>query len=634
MKILFRSVVLLLIFIAPVKGVEINYPVSDIPKKLLENADAVVRVDEGYFEILSPGRAKSTTKYVITIFNKNADDHAAFVEYYDKSDKITHLTGKIYNAFGKCIHTAGIKDFDDMSAVSGYALYGETRMKRTRPVPTSYPYTVEYDCEEITDGLLFYPPWYFISDYRVSVQYSRYTVDIPREMGLRYKQLNFDSIPEKIEMPGKTRYIWKCSNLKAFEAEPYSLPLGDRIPYIIFGANEFEMEGYSGRMDTWENLGKWQYQLLKGQDELPEQTIQAMQDLVKECNTDLEKIKKIYSYVQKKTRYVAIALGIGGWQPFPASIVDEYGYGDCKALSNYTIALLKTVGIKSYYATIRAGDKEPDIIYDFPSKQTNHIIVCVPLDKDTIWLECTNQFNPCGYMGTFTDNRHVQLIDEDGGKIVKTPSYPKDSNLFIHNSKVEISTDGHATVDQQLVYKSLFYDDVMRFLIEDADQQKRWLYSHIDIPDFIIKSFKYNQFGDRYPTAVIQQTIDLPKYSTISGNRIFIPLKMMDRVIDIPRKLNERKTDIYIRRDYIRIDTIRYRLPEGYKIEYKPDDLSIESVFGRYEAKVMQQGNEIIYIRKSESNKGIFPKNEYDNMIDYYKQMAKADKAQLVLVRQ
>ncbi len=615
------------------KAGKLVYPFHEIPEELLNNADAVVRLDEGHFEIISEGKAIFRKKYVITILNKNADMHSGFIEYYDKSDKISMLTGKVYNALGKCIHTIHTKDFDDMSAVPGYSLFNETRVKRYRVVSSQYPYTVEYECEKIIEGLLFYPGWYLIPGYRISVQNSKYTVDVPEKLKLRYKNVNVDVSPEIMGINQNTRYIWECGNLAAFEAEPYSLPFTSLVPHILFGPNKFEMEGYTGYMDTWEDLGKWHYKLLSDLDELSEHTIMKMQEMVKHCRNDLEKIREIYQYVQKKTRYVSISLGIGGWKPFPAKVVDEVGYGDCKALSNYTISLLKAIGIKGYYTTIIAGSDETDMVLDFPSKQTNHIIVCIPLQNDTVWLECTDQFSPFGYLGTYTDNRHAHLINENGGEIVKTPAYPKDSNLFIHKSRVQVHPNGNASANQQLIFHSLYYDEVENFLIADADQQKRWLYRNIKIPDFLIKNYSFRQGGERYPFAVISQEIDLPNYATRTGDRIFIPLKMMDREMNVPRKLNERKNDIYVKRDYVRIDTIRYLIPEGYQIEFKPYEFGTESVFGRYHTKIQQQGNEIIYIRKSERYAGIFPKTEYENMTEYYKQIAKADKAQLVLLK-
>jgi transglutaminase-like putative cysteine protease len=129
-----------------------------------------------------------------------------------------------------------------------------------------------------------------------------------------------------------------------------------------------------------------------------------IQQITANCKTPLEKMEKIYGLLQQKTRYISVQLGIGGWQPFDATYVAEKGYGDCKALSNFTKAMLEVVGIPSYYTIIRAGENATEINPAFPANQFNHAILCVPLPKDlsakSLWVFigfherplCTNQY--------------------------------------------------------------------------------------------------------------------------------------------------------------------------------------------------------------------------------------------------
>jgi len=106
--------------------------------------------------------------------------------------------------------------------------------------------------------------------------------------------------------------------------------------------------------------------------------------------------------MQAKTHYISVQLGIGGIQPFLASDVDKQNYGDCKALVNYTQALLKAVDIDSYYCIVQSGRAyKVDLLKDFPSMQGNHIILCLPFKNDTTWADCTQPNHPFWLFGRF-----------------------------------------------------------------------------------------------------------------------------------------------------------------------------------------------------------------------------------------
>ena len=116
---------------------------------------------------------------------------------------------------------------------------------------------------------------------------------------------------------------------------------------------------------------------------LPEKLKQKITDLTKECKTDKDKIKALYNYMGDNTRYVSIQIGIGGLQPMEASKVFSTGFGDCKALSNYMMAMLQETGIPAYNTIINS--KSESLFEDFASAgQTDHEILTVPLENDTL----------------------------------------------------------------------------------------------------------------------------------------------------------------------------------------------------------------------------------------------------------
>ena len=206
------------------------------------------------------------------------------------------------------------------------------------------------------------------------------------------------------------------TNLPAEKFEEYAPSISQLFPSARFALDKFNLEGVYGDAKSWADHGAWMYTtLLKDTEELPAETIEKMKVLVAGAKDDNEKARRIYEYMQNKTRYVSIQLGIGGWKPMLAKNVDKLGYGDCKALTNYTRALLKAVGVESYYTVIYSGAQKRDFSADFVTMQGNHIILALPQkDKKYLFLECTSQSIPFGFQGDFTDDRLALLIKPEG----------------------------------------------------------------------------------------------------------------------------------------------------------------------------------------------------------------------------
>lgn len=611
-----------------------KYAVSNIPEELMEDAYAVVRMDYSLFELKSPKHAKLTRKYAITILNHQADSYAHFRQYYNDQNKIASIKGIIYDKNGKEIRKLKKKDVVDMSAVSNISLIEDTRVKYIEALHNEYPFTIEFEYEEKFMGLVSYPRWVPVLGYKISVEQSVYKAIIPKKMGMRYKVKNFDSEPQVTSQGENKIYKWEMENHSAVDDEPYSPNARNFLPIVFLSPNDFEYDGSKGNMSTWESYGKWLYDLAEGRDDLPQETIIEIKKLVQGVESKEEQVRIIYEYLQSKTRYISIQLGIGGWQPFKASDVDKNGYGDCKALSNYTYAMLKAVGIKSYNATIGAGRGHTSIEPDFPSMGfTNHQILCVPLENDTIWLECTSQDNPFGFIGNFTDDRKALIATEEGGKVVHTTRYLEADNTQKRTATVDINTSGMARAHLVTKYRGLQYDNVSRQFVNNEKEQKEVLFKRLDIPNMEIDKFEYTQIKDRIPEATETLDLQIKNYASVSGKRIFVPLNILNKKRRTPPKVKNRKTDVVIGMAYIDVDEITYQISGAYEVEHLPKSVSFESDFGTYSAEVTQDGNKVTYVRTMTLHKNTYPAARYEDLQKFYKKIVKADKMKVVMVK-
>lgn len=631
-----RIILLLLVFCdATVFAADPKFPIAAIPEELKKNVDVVIREDQMTFTISSRSRASLRVYEAVTIFNDKGKRYATKVIGYDKLSKVTSFKGVAYDADGNVIKKLKSSDIYDQSAFDGFSLYSDNRLKAAEMTQGAYPYTVEFEYEVEYKYLFMIPGYVLLPEERMSVQHSSYELIYPKELKPRFKTLNLEKEPTiSVLKDGSESSRWDFENVKPAKFESNGPPHADLVTSIMTAPTTFEFDGYLGTMNSWNEFGVWINSLNKGRNVLPEESKQKVLELTANKKTTEEKVKVLYEYMQNRTRYVSIQLGIGGFQPFEAAVVDKTGYGDCKALSNYMVSMLEVANIKAHYALIRAGREAPEMKEEFPSSQFNHAVVAVPNGKDTLWLECTSQTNPFGYIGTFTGDREALIITDNGAQVVHTTSYPEELNVQNRSADVYIGNTGDAKAKIKTVYSGLQYenDNLDGILNNQYDLQKRWVMNTTDIPSFDVTSFRFENKKGKIPSAIVNLDLSLKKFASVSGKRLMLTPNLMNRSKFIPERLENRKTDIVEDFGYIDYDTIRYHIPDEIYPEVLPQPAKISSKFGEYESSYTLDQGLVVYTRRIKINKGRFPAASYPEYVDFYKSINRADNAKLVFL--
>lgn len=612
---------------------EILYKVSDIPKELRENARSVIRNYDQVFEVTSINKAALKVSYAVTVLNKNGIEDANFREIYSKFRSVSGIKGRVFDENGVLIKKISADDIQDFSAISGFSTYEDTRVKFIDPEIRNYPFTVEYSYTETCNGLNQYPTWMPLIGYNISVVKSTFKAIVSEGLEFRYNEMNVP-VPVSITTGDESKvFYWEVSNLKALEHEPYSPPFREIVPRVLMAPAEFEIEGYPGNASSWINLGDWDYSLCEGRNILPEETVSFIKDLVKGCNDEYYKIKKIYEYLQGRVRYVSIQVGIGGWQPIEASIVDRLAYGDCKALSNYMQAMLKVAGINSFQCDVLAGKSEASLIESFPSYMFNHVFLCVPAGDDTLWLECTNQHYPCGYISDFTDDRNVLLVDQGKSTIVHTKSYTLEDNYESSFSQVRLDESGIGTLQINSVYRGLNYNDILPVYLADDTDKKKMISNNLNFPGFQVVNYNYKENRDIIPSIEESLKIHFENYLIKLNANYLLLLNCTNRITSAPPNVRNRKTEVLLRHAYQDIDTIIYTLSPSLKVESVPAPVIIKTEFGEYSSKTELNGELLTFVRNFRVNKGRYPAATYADFIDFYDKIVVADDLKCVLVK-
>jgi len=389
----------------------------------------------------------------------------------------------------------------------------------------------------------------------------------------------------------------------------------------------FEFGGFRGSMNSWRDFGKWNYELIKGQDVLPSDEVSNIKELVSETSDEKAKIKLLYEYMQSRTRYVSIQIGIGGWRPAPAEAVSKNGYGDCKGLANYMKAILNAAGIESFYTLVSFGEKM-DKYMDFVSASFNHVILCVPVRKDTIWLECTHQDLPFNYLATDTDDRYALLISSEGGKIVRTPKFIKEDNIFKRIGDITLYETGSSLMNLTNIYSGSFYTfSHMSFSTKSVSEMRKILDQGIRFYNFSLNSVSYNENKNDKPSARFVYSLSVNDMTTKMQDRIFF-----NPGLDKSGYIGETEPfDISVARSEIRTDSICYYLPVGYKPDYIPEDVNLKTDFGQFTCKIELGEGKILFRRHFELDECKLSEDKFQQFRDFINTVAQVDGRILVL---
>ncbi|WP_231749783.1 DUF3857 domain-containing protein [Polaribacter sp. BAL334] len=606
-----------------------------IPKELKENANAVIRNEQIVINILAVDEMVVSEKRTITILNKLGNSSAAMYQHYDNDTKITKLSAIIYDAFGKEIQKYPKGKFSDASAVDGGTLYSDSRVKYLEYTPTTYPYTLVFESEYKTSSTGFIPGWVPINRYFVAVENSEYKILNTPKIPWRKKNINFSNFNIKIEEL-ENNITYSIKNQPAFEPENVSINFRDIAPKTIFALESFSLKGTLGNNPNWKDFGLWMHEkLLKGRDVLSPETIAIVKNMIDGVTDPIERAKLVYQYMQQKTRYISVQVGIGGWEPIAANLVDDVGYGDCKGLTNYTKALLDAADVTSYYTVVYADDKI-NIDKDFSSLQGNHVILNIPNNGNDIWLECTSQTMPFGFLGDFTDDRDVLVVTPEGGIIKHTASYKNEQNLQASKATIQLSENGSLTATIQKVSTGIQYDSSVG--LERYSQEELIKSYKTDVWDYI-NNLEINKAGLENNKKTVQFTenleVSVENFATVNETEFLFRVNVFNRNSFVPNKYKDRKLPLKIERGYKDTDDYIFKIPENYKIESLPAETALVTKFGEYKLKFNKiDETSFSYSRELFIKEGLYPKEDYEEYRNFRRTIAKLENLRIAIIKQ
>lgn len=492
-------------------------------------------------------------------------------------------------------------------------------------IPKPFMVEVEYTLD--ISSLFFWRAW--SPQEKFPVEQTSYLLNVPKNF--KYHSFNPGGIQSESLNP--TSYRWTYSNIESYPDE-YAMPSDVSDKYTVFFApDQFELDGYTGRCSSWGDVGDFYWGLTKDQFQLDPASVTNLK--LDSCETKLDTIAQIYQYVQEKTRYVAISLGIHGWKPHTSQSVCDNKYGDCKDLSTFFISILSHYGIKAnpvLILTNSAGKVYPDL----PGTRFNHVITCIPLMDDTLWVDCTYDDGTINYLPPNDQGCNVLVVAEGNSYLTTTPILPSNDNQRIFKASIVLNPDGSANMSGELKFIGTAALRMRMIFVGGTEKEKQEYIVSLfreSAPGFELEDYSLPNLHLKTEPLILNLEGRVPHLGSRSGTRMFTNLSLPSGIGWNGEHPARRTLPYDAGSPSIYSSEITLAYPENIIVESLPRDFHIETPFGSYKSFCSNEGDKVSAVWRFEDNMPRIPLEKYAEFYQFRQSVGKASSSQLVLAK-
>jgi hypothetical protein len=616
-----------------------------------EKTDAVLLYSEQNVTVISTDKIRTQVRGAYKILRPSGRHYGTVVVSFNPPrSKVTSLHGWCIPAQGRDYE---VKDKDAVEAsppmVDGGELVSDVKVKVLR-IPASDPGNIvayEYEVEE--RPLVLEDNWVFQEES--PVRESHYSLQLPSGWEYRASWLNS---PETKPTQSGSGPQWTVSDVKGIRSEedmpPFSGVAGQMI-VSFFPPGGPAANGFT----SWQQMGRWYVNLTSGRRDASPEIKQQVSLLTASATTPLAKMNAIAQFLQQDIRYVAIELGIGGFQPHAAPDVFLHRYGDCKDKVTLMSSMLHEIGIDSYYVLIntRRGSVTPEM--PAHSDGFNHAILAIQLPDDVtdrsivatvhhprlgtvLFFDPTNELTPFGQIGGYLQANWGLLVTPDGGELVELPEEPAAMNSIERTAKLTLDPSGTLEGEVKEVRvgdRARSQRQALRNVMEEAEKIKPIemlladSLSMFDIEKASVINLQQNDrpFGFEY-------SFSAPHYATSAGDLLLVrPRVLGSKALPLLETPEPRLFPIEFEGPARDTDSFEIALPPGYQVDDLPPPVDADFGFASYHSKSEVNGNVIRYTREFEVKQLSVPVSQAEELKKFYRIVASDERNTAVLKR-
>lgn len=607
---------------------------------------AVVLYTEQQTIVKDNGAIETRYREAIKILRPEGKNYGTVVIYFTKSTALTYFKAWSVPGVGKPYE---VKDKDSVEVgVEGGDLYDDVR-KKVLEIPAADPgNVVGYEYVQKGRPNVFQDGWWF--QELIPVLRGQYSLQIPAGWKFDYHWSNYkETAPET---PEASQYVWKLSGVPGITQEDEMPPwrtIAGRLDVKYYSPQNTSQAEQAG---SWQELGMWYKGVTTPERQVTPEIQQEASNLTAHATTTLEKIEALTSYLQRQIRYVAIEIGIGGYQPHPASEVFKNQYGDCKDKVTLLSAMLQAVGVESFYAVaqIDRGIVQPE----FSSMLSfNHVILAIRLPAGApeanlyatinhpkygklLFFDPTDQYTPLGYLPDSEQDNFVLLVTPDGGELIHLPLLPPATNRLLRVGEFKLDSLGDISGQvKEVRWGGPAVDSRAQYLVTaPKDRSKivdQFLGTFLD--NFQLQSATVSNLTEYNQSLTLDYSFVARNYAKMAGDMIILRPRVMGEKGSAILSGKERKYPVEFRDATLQTDEFDFTLPAGYAAEDLPAPVKVDSEFVAYQSEVKVDGGVLRYKRSYQIKNVIVPTLKLPELKAALGQIASDERSSIILKR-
>jgi transglutaminase-like putative cysteine protease len=571
------------------------------------DAASITLRDESVTELHADGTSVDVTHETFKIFNQRAHGKAEIsIPYNASNEKITNVHARTIKPDGMVL-TAGAGDIHQSAPFSEYAMYDDAKINGISMPGVEDGAIVDYVYTRTTTKSYLpgqYSEQWTFRDGVDPVKLSKMTLTAPASMKLQTLPRNTSGMTatETLSKDGTHKtYIWQMNNLASLLPEPMMPPASTFIPSVEIST-----------IPSWQVISRWYQNLASGQMAISPEIKDTVKTLTAGKTTDTEKAKAIYYWVEGRTRYVALELGLSAFQPHPAAEVCRNRYGDCKDMATLLLTMLHEAGIKTAWPVLLgAGRVEPVHNYLAAPSFFNHAIVRADIDGKPYWFDSTAEMCPFGQIPGGDRGVDAFVIRDGVGNFEVIPTGTPQDNQETTITRVDLHADGSADCETTIrldgdsgLGTRISFRGLQEAQVKPGFQS---MVSHFS-PNATLSDYKLSPLNDRDQPVVFDLKYHAPLWATKTGHLLIIDGKDMTSA---PFDRPDRTFPIYERQTQEAEDDIVVTLPDDYTLEDKPDEMHEKTPLGDYDQTISLTGNTLTIHLIATSHPGQIAPGDY-----------------------